>query len=271
MDLLIELKTGSGRPLHEQLYQEMRRSILSGRLGAGQRVPSTRALAKSLGISRSTVTQTYDQLVSEGYLQTAIGSCTAVSFQLPDELLQAPPVRVHRETAAPRLSPRLSKYGARLAKWSRESDESSLLFNFKYGRTALDHFPVHTWRRILLRHFRSGRHELLDYAPDGKGSAALRSAIARYLTGARAVNCRAEQILIVNGSQQALQLIAQVLVNRGDIAALENPGYSGARQAFLAHGARRSWRTAPGCIQHRWMRRAFSRTACRGKERDLFM
>jgi GntR family transcriptional regulator/MocR family aminotransferase len=238
MDLLIDLKANSSRPLYEQLYHEVRRSILSGRLTAGQRVPSTRALAKSLGISRSTVTQTYDQLVSEGYLQTATGSGTAVSLQLPDELLQAPPVRTRSLSAPRRIAPRLSKYGERLSKWSREPEEPGLLFNFKYGRTALDHFPIATWRRILQRQCRSGHHDLLDYASDGKGCAALRSAIARYLTTARAVNCRADQILIVNGSQQALQLIAQVLVNRGDIVSLEDPGYAGARQAFLAHGAR---------------------------------
>lgn len=237
MDLLIDLKANSNRPLHEQLYHEVRRAILSGRLIAGQRIPSTRALAKSLGISRSTVSQTYDQLVSEGYLQAATGSGTAVSLQLPDELLQAPPVRA-QSASAPRVSPRLSKYGAHLSKWSREPEESGLLFNFKYGRAALDHFPIRIWRRLLLRHFRSGQYDLLDYASDGKGAAALRSAIARYLTTARAVNCAADQILIVNGSQQALQLIAQVLVNRGDIVSLEDPGYAGARQAFLAHGAR---------------------------------
>ena len=239
MDLVITLKGASSQPLHQQLYQELRSSILSGRLAAGQRIPSTRALAKSLGLSRSTVTQSYEQLISEGYLQATVGSGTAVSPQLPDDLVQAPVVKVARMTLArPHESVRLSQYGSNLAKWVHPSVETEPLFNFKYGRPALDHFPLEVWRRLLLRQYRSAQPDVLDYAGDGKGYAPLRAAIARYLTSARAVNCRPDQILIVNGSQQALQLTAQVLLDAGDIVAVEEPGYGGAKQAFVAHGAR---------------------------------
>jgi GntR family transcriptional regulator/MocR family aminotransferase len=91
---------------------------------------------------------------------------------------------------------------------------------------------------LLLRQCRTGHHETLDYAQGAKGYGPLRAAIARYVARARAVNCTAEQIVIVNGSQQALQLSAQVLVDRGDLVALEDPGYLGARHAFLTYGAR---------------------------------
>lgn len=238
MDLAINLDNQSNHPLHRQLYQELRRSILTGRLTAGQRLPSTRALAKALGLSRATVTQSYEQLTSEGYLQPVIGSGTTVSAQLPDELLQTAPVKAIQQAQQPR-SPqiKLSSYGAKLASFVQEPEEPQLLINFRYCRPAVDHFPVEDWRRMLLRQCRAGNRELLDYAEGGKGYAPLRTTIARYLARARAVNCTPEQIIIVNGSQQALQLCAQVLIDRGDTVAIEEPGYLGARQAFLMHGA----------------------------------
>ncbi len=243
MELAVNLNTHAPQPLHQQLYQELRRSILSGRLSAGQRIPSTRALAKSLGLSRATVTQSYEQLASEGYLQTAVGSGTTVSAQLPDEILQAAPVKPGLIKTARQAKPKagaqikLSSYGARLTEFAREPDEPNLLFNFRYCRPALDHFPIEEWRRLLLRHCRAGAHELLDYAPGGKGDPQLRVAIASYLARARAVNCTPAQVIIVNGSQQALHLCAQVLVERGETVALEEPGYLGARHTFLTHGA----------------------------------
>src|SRR5437867_4667984 len=239
MELAIHLDANRAQPLHKQLYQELRSSILNGRLGAGERIPSTRTLAKSLGLSRATVTQSYEQLTSEGYLQTVVGSGTSVSKQLPDELLRAAPVKASPQaTPKPNGKIKLSGYGVRLANFAREPEEPNLLFNFKYCRPAVDHFPLQEWRRLLLRHCRAGEHEMLDYADGGKGYKPLREALARYLGRARAVYCGAEQIIIVNGSQQALQLSAQVLLDRGDLVALEEPGYLGARHAFLTHGAR---------------------------------
>jgi GntR family transcriptional regulator / MocR family aminotransferase len=239
MELAINLDTCAPQPLHRQLYQELRGSILNGRLSAGQRLPSTRALAKSLGVSRATVTQSYEQLASEGYLKTVVGSGTAIACQLPEELLQAAPVKADRPVKPLRPAPvKLSSYGESLADFLREPEEPNLLFNFKYCRPAVDHFPMEEWRRLLLRHCRAGQPELLDYAEGSQGYAPLREAIARYLARARAVHCSADQIIIVNGSQQALHLCAQVLVDRGAEVAIEEPGYLGARHTFLTHGAR---------------------------------
>src|SRR5207253_6677296 len=97
MELAINLDKNHQLPLHQQLYQELRHSILNGRLSAGQRIPSTRMLAKSLGVSRATVTLSYEHLISEGYLQAMTGSGTSVSTQLPDDLLQAPSVTLVRQ------------------------------------------------------------------------------------------------------------------------------------------------------------------------------
>src|SRR6516162_4624703 len=238
MELAIHLDKNSQQPLHQQLYHELRHSILNGRLSAGQRIPSTRMLSKSLGVSRATVTLTYEQLISEGYLQTAIGSGTSISTHLPDDLLQAPSISNTRRITESASRFQLSAYGEALFNFTRQDDEPPLLFNFRYCRPAVDQFPVDEWRRLLQRHCQRGRSELLDYADDGKGYRPLREAIARYLGRARAVNCTPDRILIVNGSQQALQLAAQVLLNRGDNVIIEDPGYLGARHAFVTQGAR---------------------------------
>src|SRR5262245_9637638 len=121
MELVINLDTAGGDPLHQRLYHELRRSILSGRLTAGQRIPSTRALARSLGLSRATVTQSYEQLISEGYLQSVVGSGTSVSAQLPDDLLQPPLVKMPRKRSpSSQTRTRLSSYGAGLSNWISE-------------------------------------------------------------------------------------------------------------------------------------------------------
>ena len=247
MDLALSLSANAAQPLHQQLYQELRGSILNGRLSAGQRIPSTRVLAKSLGVSRATVTISYEQLISEGYLQAVVGSGTCVSAKLPDELLQATPVKGSSKAARkPVVHLKLSRYGESLSALAPVPEEPEFLFNFKYCRPAVDRFPLQEWRRLLLRHCRSSEHEVLDYADDGKGYAPLRHAIARYLGRARAVNCTPDQIVIVNGSQQGLQLSAQVLVDRGDLVALEDPGSS------TATGTQMDQWTSTGGNNQKW-------------------
>src|SRR5262249_6666665 len=148
----------------------------------------------------------------------AIGSGTTVSAQLPDELLQTPVPKSTRLTLpAKRTSVRLSSYGACLREIVREPEQPDQLICFKYCRPAVDHFPVEQWRRLLLRQYRSRDANLLEYAEDGCGYRPLREAVASYLARSRAVRCSADQVIIVNGSQQALHLIAQVLLDRGDI------------------------------------------------------
>ncbi|MDQ3013370.1 MAG: PLP-dependent aminotransferase family protein [Acidobacteriota bacterium] len=247
MELAITLDHKSSSPLHRQLYDELRRAILTRRLKLGERVPSTRAFAASLKLSRATVTQSYEQLISEGYLQAAIGSGTKVCAQLPDDLLRTTPIQAMplkeemkaggQKTRTPTV--KLSHYGASLDNLlPLEAPEPESLINFKSGRPALEEFPMSEWRRLLLRHCRTGKADLLDYATDLHGVPELRKAIADYLARARAVRCTPEQIVIVNGSQQAIDLITKVLIDRGDSVAVENPGYLGARRAFLAQGAK---------------------------------
>src|SRR5690242_1436753 len=119
-----------------------------------------------------------------------------------------------------------------------EALEPELPINFKSGRPALEEFPMREWRRLLLRHCRAGKAALLDYAPNLRGLFALRKAISDYLARSCVVRCTPEQVIIVNGSQQAIDLLTKVLIDRGDAVAVENPGYLGARWAFVAQGAK---------------------------------
>jgi GntR family transcriptional regulator/MocR family aminotransferase len=241
MDFIVALDGNRKDPLHKQLYDEIRGAILAGRLGPGRRVPSTREMARSLGVSRTTVTQSYDELLSEGYLEAVVGSGTFVCKELPEELLgipvskKAPP----GNRSASGSGRRLSEYGSRLKPMPGAFTEQEGLeqINFTYGVPDLGLFPIQQWSRLVSRHSRAAHRDALDYVSDNLGYRPLREAIAGYLGRARAVRCSAEQVFIVNGSQQALDLISRVLLDRGDIAAIEEPGYPGARLLFQAHGA----------------------------------
>lgn len=235
MELTLKLDPQAENPLHRQLYEELRCAILTGRLAPRQKLPSTRSLAQSLGISRTTVTQSYDQLLSEGYLEARHGSGTFVCAQLPDDLLHSAPAEP--ESQVVQSSIHLSSYGQRLAeKTFSLQAEPQVSISFRYGRPALQQFPLEVWRKLLLRHSRADL-QWLDYASNPQGEYVLREAIARYIIRARAVQCDPDHILITNGTQQALDLILRVLLEPGEAIALEDPGYLSARRIFLSHNA----------------------------------
>ncbi len=235
MELAIRLNSKSAEAMYSQLYDALRQKILSGLLSPGQKLPSTRALAESLGISRTTVSLSYEQLISEGYIEPTAGSGTYVSKHLPEDMLQT----TKRNPAfSNRLHSNLSKLGNMLAEEGPyETRIDPALFLFRHGRPDYSVFPLRRWRRILFRHCRSLQPEMLDYSSDSRGYLPLREAIARYLGRSRDVRCHPDQIVIVNGSQQGLDLIARVTLNAGDRVAVEDPGYLGARRAFQASGA----------------------------------
>lgn len=235
MELPIELDAASGLPLHRQVYEALRRAIVEGRLARGARLPSTRALAETLGISRTTLTSTFAQLISEGYLSATVGSGTFVSAELPDEPAGTIEGSAAREAGTRTV--RLSAFGASLT--NAEPLEPARLpgtVDFRDGRPAFDAFPYDAWRRCIMRHVRAGG-DTFDYSSDPGGELPLRAAIAAYLGRARAVHCDPGDIVIVNGSQQAIDLIARILIEPGDIVVLEEPGYPGAQRTFAAHGA----------------------------------
>lgn len=243
MDFPATLDSQSAASLHRQLYDEIRRGILSGRLAPGQRLPSTRNLSELLGISRATVTMSYECLLSEGYLQATTGSGTYVCRQLPDELLRAKNTTTKDRAAKQPVVKtahykRLSKYGGHLRdkEWlGYGGPEPEIQFSF--GRPALDEFPMREWQRLYNLRFKQARFNELDCPSKSQGYAPLRQAIASYLARARAVQCDPDQVIIVNGSQQAIDLVSRVILDRGDNVGIEEPGYIGARKAFEVQGA----------------------------------
>ena len=233
----VSLDPSSGAPYYRQLYDGMRRAILSGLLSSGTRLPSTRTLATELDVSRTTVVTAFEGLLAEGYLEGKVGSGTFVANSLPDDSLSVA-FEASREPGPARAGRGLSGRGTLLAATPATAvrDRGSPRA-FRPGVPALNEFPDAVWRRILNNVWRRPSGGLLGYG-DPAGYAPLRKAIAGYLGASRAVRCVPEQVIVVSGSQQALDLAARVLLDPGNAVWVEDPGYMGARGALSGAGAR---------------------------------
>jgi len=231
----LTLDESSATSLYRQLYEQLRSAILDGRLQAGARLPSTRGLAAELAVARNTVMSAYEQLLAEGYLEGETGSGTYVARALPDAILRAP--AVPRHVPVSRGPVRLSRRGEALACNRLGVRYIDAPRPFRPGTPAIDHFPFALWSRLLAKYWRREPAGLLPYT-DAAGYEPLRKAIAQYVAAARAVNCDAEQIVIVSGAQQALDIAARLLLDPGDEVWIEDPGYNGARAAFLGAGVK---------------------------------
>lgn len=218
--------TGAGR----RIYDLLRRQIADGTLPVGARAPSTRALAAELGVSRTTVTAAYEQLAAEGFLDTAAGRAARVAHRLAQPPALAGPGRL-------RPAGRLSAFARRIGKMTLSAlpDTPPPPIDFLYGAVAAADFPALAWRRACGAAMREGQPRLYYAAPEG--DAALRRALQGYLARARGLRCDAAQIVVVHGSQQAIDLCARVLLDDGDRFAFEEPGYLMARRAFESSGA----------------------------------
>jgi GntR family transcriptional regulator/MocR family aminotransferase len=234
MRAAIAIDANSDMPLHRQIYDAWRRGILAGRFRQGDRVPSSRELAQALRVSRSTVTQAYEQLFAEGYLETAHGSGTFVRGDLHEQALPSPAVQ--RATVSSSI--RLSRFGARLQQDFVYAPHPQDHICFSRWTPDLEHFPLTLWRKLVARQLKSSPRSVLGYTRQVQGLEPLRREIAAYVARSRAVNCSPDQVLVLNGSQQALELCARVLCNPGDVAAFEDPGYLGTRRIFEASGVR---------------------------------
>jgi GntR family transcriptional regulator / MocR family aminotransferase len=220
-------------PFHRQIYEAYRRAILEGRLRPGQRLPSTRGLSAELQISRMPVLNAFDQLLHEGYLEGRVGSGTYVKEGIPDDLGR--PAEVRQTRTPPGTRTRHAPRPIRSAGDDVPPDWA-LLGPFRASQPALDEFPRIIWGRLVSANARNLPVELMAYG-DPAGYFPLREAIAQYLRTARAVRCEADDVLIVSGSQMALQLAARSLLSPGDAVCVEEPGYRGARDALRAAGA----------------------------------
>lgn len=227
-------------PLYRQAYRALRAVILDGRLPPGERLPSSRVLAREAKLARNTVLQAYEQLVAEGYAESRRGAGTFVVAELPDTAVgrvRPPRMRAGADSAPPALSAyaeRAVRHFARGVSWGRRRPAPR--YDFRYGDPAYDDFPHSTWCRLLARRARRASERHLSYSDPG-GAPELREALAAYLTRSRGVACEPDDVLVVYGTQQAIDLTARVLIDPGARVIVEEPGYPGIRHALEIAGA----------------------------------
>lgn len=209
-----------------QLYFALRDAIISGRMPAGARLPSTRAAAGLWGVSRGVVVEAYDTLLSESYVVGQHGSGTFVSADVPGRPERA------RRTARP--TPRSDISSAARSVLGNALLVPQLPVAFATGRAAPDDRTRAILKRLGHRHLDA----LSDHYRDPQGEERLRREVVTYLAAARGVRCDPERVFITSGSQQAIDLAIRTLIDRGDNVAMEEPGYPPARLAFTAGGAR---------------------------------
>lgn len=246
MNLAFVINKDSELPVHRQLYEQLRQMILSGEVAAGEQLPTSRALARRLGVARVTVTQAYRQLAAEGFVQSRVGAGTFVAESMMAEQNGQP------------FKPALTPWGARLASLEATAETAAadpatadrplltdidipanrhLEIDFGFGRSYTQRFPYDVWRRLLARYLSTDDTMLSRYG-SAAGFEPLRQAIADYLGRARGVHCTGEQVVIVSGAQQALDILCRLLLAPGGEVLVETPGYSDAFDLFRLHQAR---------------------------------
>ena len=236
---MIQLDRASHEPLHEQLYRQIRDELVSATFNNNSsRLPSSRELAVDLKVSRFTVNVALSRLHSEGYLQSKVGSGTFVAEPLPETFLSArKPKEEPRLERPARLSHRVRNLpDPRAGKQLDVGIAGTPGVSLMPALAALDEFPLDTWERLRAQVLTQKGAHLLQYA-SSHGDADLRNAIATYLCDFRGARCHPDQIIITAGTQQALMISALALINAGDFAWIEDPGFHQARRVFSFAGA----------------------------------
>lgn len=229
---------GAGR----RIYRQLREQMADGRLALGACVPSTRALAAELGVSRTTVSAVYDQLAAEGFILTAPGRAARVAADAVGASMTKPGAPASAvggavARAGGRGAAALSANGRRVqvANLPPMPLGQPQPFDFLYGAVGARDFPAMAWRRAYLAALWEAKPRHYYAAPEGEQG--LRQALAGYLARARGLHCSPEQIVVVHGSQQAIDLCARVLLDADCAFVFEDPGYAMARHCFAATGA----------------------------------
>lgn len=223
MDLTVDLGDRGDRAT--AIYRALLDALRSGRLVPGDRLPPTRVLARDLGVSRTTVGIAYERLVAEGFLQARVGDGTYVA-----DAAARPRPRAHRAALRPRA-------GWTFAAHQVSGSVADPPYDFRAGLPDPRLFAFDTWRRLVAAEHRAGAHAPGRYA-DPAGHPPLREALARHLAISRGVAADPADVLVTHGTQQALDLLARVLLEPGDVVAVEDPGYPSARELFASYGAR---------------------------------
>jgi GntR family transcriptional regulator / MocR family aminotransferase len=231
---MISVDRKSPKALHSQIYDAYRASIVDGGLSPGQRIPSTRVLAAEIGVSRFPVVNAYAQLLAEGYFESRVGAGTVVSRSIPDQFTSSPPAKEQNRSYS-KLRP-VSRRSSVLPRFKVDPWQGGL-GAFGVGQVAFDQFPLDVWSNLVARRCRNMNPKSFHYG-EQRGSGTLREAVAGYLRTSRSLRCDAEQIMVVSGSQQALELTARVLLDPGDRVWIEEPSYRLARSVFTLAGCR---------------------------------
>src|SRR5256886_10181029 len=229
---LISVDRRARKPLHQQIYDSFRHRIILRQLRAGELVPSSRGLARELRVSRLPVLNAYSQLLAEGYFESRVGAGTFVANSLPTQhqSLGAAAARIDK------MSRRISSRAAAMPPYERPVWAGSL-GPFQIGQPDLHSFPMDIWSKLIARYSRRVQVKGLQYG-DPMGLPELRETIAVYLRTARGVHCEADRIMIVSGSQQALDLTTRVIVDPGAAVWVEEPGYWLVNHVLRAAGCR---------------------------------
>ncbi|MEM7541768.1 MAG: PLP-dependent aminotransferase family protein [Pseudomonadota bacterium] len=218
-------------PNYRRLFSAIRGEVLAGNLAADSWLPPSRTLARTLGVSRNTVIQAYEQLAAEGYIVGHVGQGTRIASLSNVDIRRFDTSRGVRKNAA-----RVSKRGKRLTEALRTTPIEPGT-PFIYGMPCVESFPFSIWRRLLQRHSLEPLTDTIAYPISG-GLPALRAAVCKHLGPARGVDCDPKQIIVVTSAQAAIDLTARLLLDEGDVAWIEDPGYLGARMALQGAGAR---------------------------------
>lgn len=237
----ITLDESSTQPIYQQICEAIRQEILSGNFRPRTPLPASRALAEQLKIARMTVVNAYDQLVAEGYLETRIGAGTFVTSRLPEEYLQAKSARQSEKKI--KSEPRkiwLSNFGKRVDEYKERilSDfGGSFPIAFQHGTPDTENFPFKVWEKISAKWLRKTSENFFQYQ-EPFGYFPLRKAIAEHVVSSRGLRCEPEQVLIINGIQQGLDLISRIFLDGGAEFCVEDPGYAARREFFATDEAK---------------------------------
>ena len=238
---MIRLDRTAAEPLHEQLYRQIRDELRSGSFTDGaSRLPSSRALATDLGISRLTVNLAFSKLYGEGYLRSKARSGTFVAHPLPETFLTADKTEAYRLAGdRPRISGRVKaipdqRVGKQFDLGALGAEAGVSLVP---GLPAVDEFPINIWERLRSQVLEQKGVHLLRHA-SSRGDPNLRKALATYLCDFRGAHCDPDQILIVGGMQQAMLISAMALLDPGQTVWIEDPGFHQARRVFILAGAK---------------------------------